>query len=343
MSFNVRARTRMRRTVKIILALLLVLLFLSFLIYLYLQRYIIYSDTGARMEITPEYSAQPPNASISPNLIILSPQPSSSPTPTANNSQLEKINAFYVSASDLSGGITKADLDYNLAYFGCGALMLDMKPGSGILSYTSSLDAAVSAGASGSDTSELINQLGSVYTIAQISCLCDDTFADSGNALVDKNGAVWQDESEQSWLDPTKEECLNYIVSVSREIANMGFHEIVFTDLCYPTTGSVNSIAYTTEHSPQVLTDFAQKLTSSLSDLNIVISFEPESAESGGSSGQQLDKLVSYFKRFYLDTDDTAELSVLSGSLGIKEGLETALVQISDNPAADGYGRVTVK
>ena len=125
---------------------------------------------------------------------------------------------------------------------GTKGVVLPMKTPDGKLGYVSRLPQAMDWDASSGDPTrnqairEVTGQ-DDLHTVALISCLADNR-AGRDLALLRESGSPWVDKSGQSWLDPDKEATLVYLSEICREVAALGFDELVLTDLTCPREGT---------------------------------------------------------------------------------------------------------
>ncbi len=84
------------------------------------------------------------------------------------------------------------------------------------------------------------------YPIARVVCFKDAVLAPARPALAirAKGGGVWRDRKGLAWLDANNRATWDYILDVSREAAAMGFLEIQFDYVRFPTDGNVDSAVY---------------------------------------------------------------------------------------------------
>lgn len=119
-----------------------------------------------------------------------------------------------------------------------------------------------------------------IYTIARITTFQDDTavltFPDL--ALKNKQGGVWRDWKGVAWLDMTNPLTWEVPIAKAREAAAIGFDEIQFDYIRFPSDGNTNNIQYynlTTEQKKyQKLTEFYQFMAESLKDSNVPLSVD---------------------------------------------------------------------
>ena len=127
---------------------------------------------------------------------------------------------------------------------GTRGVVLSMKSPDGKLGYVSRLPRAMDWGASSGDPARnqairAITAREDLHTVALISCLADDRAGqDRDLALLRESGSPWTDPSGQVWLDPAREDTLSYLTEICREVAALGFDELVLTDLSCPREGA---------------------------------------------------------------------------------------------------------
>ena len=85
-----------------------------------------------------------------------------------------------------------------------------------------------------------------IYTIARLVCFKDPIRArlDPELAVMDKNGATWADSSGVAWLNPYNTDSWEYIATVAKEAAKVGFDEIQLDYVRFPADGNLGQIDY---------------------------------------------------------------------------------------------------
>ncbi len=131
----------------------------------------------------------------------------------------------------------------------CDTVVLPMQNEDGSLNYVSRLPLAVESGASWGDPARnqmlrALNERADVHTVAEISCLRDRVLIQNDPALSLRrvSGSPWRDGAEYGWLDPAERRVEAYLIGVCRELADLGFDEIVLTHCAYPTEGAVECL-----------------------------------------------------------------------------------------------------
>ncbi len=85
-----------------------------------------------------------------------------------------------------------------------------------------------------------------VYTIARLCVFHDADLAHARPdlALRTPEGELWKDRSGGAWTDPYRREVWDYIVAVAVEVAALGFDEVQFDYVRFPTDGDLSRIVY---------------------------------------------------------------------------------------------------
>lgn len=132
------------------------------------------------------------------------------------------------------------------------AMVIDVKDDWGQVTYSSSVPMVKELG---SDSSEIIKDIkqvmetlkqNDIYPIARIVTFKDDIAATAKPELAIKNkeGKVWRDYKKVAWLNPYIKESWEYPISIAEEAADLGFKEIQFDYVRFPTDGNRKLIDY---------------------------------------------------------------------------------------------------
>ncbi|GJJ03360.1 GTP-binding protein [Duganella rhizosphaerae] len=122
------------------------------------------------------------------------------------------------------------------------ALVIDVKSDRGMIPYASTVALAERIGAQKvrtvRDMPALIAQLRqrNIYLIARIVVFKDDPLANARPELALKNrqGELWRDGEQLSWVDPMRQEVWQYNLDIAEEAARLGFDEIQFDYVRFP-------------------------------------------------------------------------------------------------------------
>ncbi len=129
------------------------------------------------------------------------------------------------------------------------AIVIDVKDYTGRISFEVSDPVLKSIGAEEkrvSDIREFIEELHqkNIYVIARISVFQDAYLAKKRPdlAVKRKDGKVWKDFKGIAWLNPASQEVWDYTVKIAKETEAVGFDELNFDYIRYPSDGNMKDI-----------------------------------------------------------------------------------------------------
>ena len=313
----------------ILLAFCLFLLILA----IWLQRYMVYSETGGELVLPWETPSSQSAPAEEPPAVV---EETGSAPYTSND-----LRAVELSVSDLLAG--KADAV--LRESGANALIVEMKAAAGTLYWSSgnalaqSLD--VIAPESG-DVSAALADLKSrgVTLIAKVNCFRDNTLGGAEDyALHDRNGALWSDGGCY-WADPENETVQDYLAALVQELPGLGFDEILLTGAGYPTEGHLELLPQRDFSAMSaVLAAFYEKAGAFSGESRPVLSIEADTdtvtrAESA-VSGQSVSLLLHSGQRVWVAADGETDLTLVFTSEELLRGALVLEVKAFDAANAD--------
>ncbi|WP_054876815.1 putative glycoside hydrolase [Oxobacter pfennigii] len=164
------------------------------------------------------------------------------------------------------------------------AMVIDVKDDNGEISYKSSVplvkeletDKTVKI----KDIKAVIQRLDEnyIYPIARIVVFKDNIAATQKPefAIKSKDGSVWRDYKKVAWINPYIKEAWEYPISIAEEAADMGFKEIQFDYVRFPTDGNRSLIDYgeagTDRTMSQSISEFLSYARERLSKKGVVVS-----------------------------------------------------------------------
>ena len=85
-----------------------------------------------------------------------------------------------------------------------------------------------------------------IYTIARIVVFQDSGLAETnpGAVIKNKTGGIWRDRRGFAWADPASKEAWDNVVSVSKRALDVGFDEINYDYIRFPTDGNLENMVY---------------------------------------------------------------------------------------------------
>jgi hypothetical protein len=161
------------------------------------------------------------------------------------------------------------------------ALVIDVKGDRGIVPYKSAVKLAADVGAQKiitvKDVKELIKSLKEkgIYTIARIVVFKDNLLGIARPDLTIKtaDGTIWKDRENLIWVDPSKREVWDYVISIAVEAAQIGFDEVQFDYVRFPDKkGLAFSIPNTEENRVNAISGFLSEARKQLLPYNVFLS-----------------------------------------------------------------------
>ena len=110
----------------------------------------------------------------------------------------------------------------------------------------------------------------SIYVIARQTVFQDPLLAEKKIewAIKSKSGEVWRDNKNLAWVDPTQQGVWGYNLAIAKEAIRLGFDEINFDYVRFPSDGNMSQVVYTTGDKPkyEVMGEFYRFLSDGLKD-----------------------------------------------------------------------------
>ena len=371
-----RGRRKKLNVLGIVVGALAVLLLLIVVLFFGLQKYIVFGHDGISvvLPVSQATDSQEDGAAVGMeakleqvSAAISITEPDYSDVSARAGEGLSDFIGIYVPAEDVSLSGVGRYVDV-MSNYNANALVLEVKPVSGQLVWSSSSEIAAAYSTNGTvDLAALVaalrQQNSGIYLVAQISCCLDAMLASRSptTALCLNTGAAYVD-SEGAWLDPYNETVSQYIIELCEDLISIGFDELLLKSLCMPITDQ--AIGYQVElsstPSPEAaICGLAMTITNALEGYDVPVSaiLDTTSLRSGlaAQSGQNLELFGKVFDRLcsatdsawrsnvdlslideYLELGDTAQRYVPIMEY-IPEGYSTSIVRVPESvlPAAD--------
>jgi hypothetical protein len=326
-----------------LVAVLAVLLLLVLAGYFVLQRYLIYTDSGARLELPFLSLREDPEGGDTLNVIVedgsAAGQEDQASADTAQT-ETQPTRAVWLPLSALDEGTVQTQV----ASAGGNAVVLDMKGTDGLLAYHSDQALADRAGANfadedGSRASALqaLNESG-LYTVARVACFQDNrlSYADWTMNILTNSGYVWTDQAGVRWTSPARAEVRDYLTAIAVELAQMGFDEILLDWAGYPTDGQLGWIrvgdAYPTGALDEVIGPFYEQVAQALAPYDAKLSIRTTAQALAGTddlTGQTAANLTAWADRIWVAPAEGLDPAALLQAAGV-ERPEERLVLLVD-------------
>ena len=196
----------------------------------------------------------------------------------------ESVKAVYATGWVMGTPSLRKSMIESLKENGFNAIVIDIKDEAGQLTYDSKVQTAVDIKASKTmvrDIVSVINELkeNDIFVIGRIVTFKDPIYALKVDSAAYKmeDGSTWKDYGGRSWPNPYNEESWEYPIALAKEAAELGFQEIQFDYIRFPSSeGKVKNIAFgfdsATKSKADVICGFLEKVMEELSGYNIPVS-----------------------------------------------------------------------
>ncbi len=220
-------------------------------------------------------------------------------------SEKVKVKAIYLTG--VSAGSTKV-LDKYIDIINrteLNAVVIDIKD-NGVVNYPSTVPAVAENGlfVKYFNPEKVIKKLhdNNIHVIARLVCFRDEAFAlkNPGLAVKRTDGSLWKEDKKNNkgaWTNPYKEEVWKYNIDIAKEAVSLGFDEIQFDYVRFP-TAKASEVSYG-ENLPakaDAICSFLKLASQELHDLGVSVSADvfgiiAESKSDGENIGQDLERV----------------------------------------------------
>ncbi|MBQ9973664.1 MAG: hypothetical protein IJP02_01760 [Oscillospiraceae bacterium] len=316
-----RGRTRARKAAGVAAGAVVILLVLVVVGLLIGQRYIVYTDEGVHLDIPflrGDEQTPPALSGVSVEIIP-------GPEEEAHAAAPYTVRAVFMSVDELLSGGAQA-----VTRRGANTVVLDMKHPDGTLGYTSGLTLAQNADAPAERIDELIGTLheADIRAVARVSCFRDDRLGRREEyALLTNSGYCWNyDPVGLYWISAGRPAVREYVADVVKELALLGFDEVLLEDWGYPTQGELGWLRRGEDYSPDRLNTavdaFADLVCQGTEGTDTTVSFYVPAGVLDGTdpySGITPELLARMEGRIWLKEKEAADLHGLAVQLGMEE------------------------
>jgi len=163
------------------------------------------------------------------------------------------------------------------------AIVVDVKSDRGWLAYPSASVEAQRGAAYHPEVMDINEFLSlcrekGIYTIARLVIFKDSTLTTAYPewTVRTEDGDLWTDLEGSSWGDPFRQEVQDYNIAIAKEVAMLGFDELQFDYLRFPSDGTIQEARYaqesTLESRCKTMSDFCARLRSELGPYAVLLS-----------------------------------------------------------------------
>lgn len=331
-------KQKKRRPALIASIVVLTLIAVALLLFYGLQKYIVITNDGLHLDI-PMLSGSTSRIEVNDegqNVRVFTPveielieaeADYGSIKAIAGENLTDAVKAVFIPASRFSADTVRSEaagLEYG------NALVIEVKPNSGALVYNSKVEFAQAYGTAGqADLAALVKEIKDgekdVYLVAEVNCLID-TLVPGRNpkvALKTADGASFEN-AEGAWVDPYNAEYRRYIVSLCKELSDMGFDEIELNGVKQPAVEEGTVLVYPSTSNPNVTASaacsgFAMSMARSLKGISAAVSvrLNSDAAFAYGTdevSGQNAELFFKLYDRIYYYVDSYNAASAIESA-----------------------------
>ena len=244
MSIPYRHRRILNRLGVAALFLLLVFLVVWLCWVVWIQRFVVYTSSGAKLDFSQSsyeisgVEAAPPAANVDVSIFY-----NEGADAIDTTKEMTQLSGYYITSDMYKENLSDVMLQIERLPNSV-PIMVDMKGPFGTFFYNSKLNEAIPSQSTDipavAQLLDRINKKG-FYKIARISSLRDRTFGEnhvtSGLYMLSRAG-LWMDTGGMFWLDPTNATTITWISSVVLELKEMGFDEVLLDDFRFPCRSS---------------------------------------------------------------------------------------------------------
>lgn len=241
MNIPYRTRQTLKRVAVISLIVILALALVWLCWFVWLKRFVVYTRDGAVLDFSlsqqiPEGQPKPQQEDLPPVSIYFNEGDNAIST----SKDLQQLQGYYADRAALIAGIDQVSQQIRGLERGT-PVMLDVKSATGNFFYSTAVSENLDSKVDITAMDALIQDLADsgVYLIARLPALRDRMYGlhNVNEGVFDTRGAyLYRDEGGCYWLNPARQNVLNYLVETVQELKSLGFDEVVLDYFDFPDT-----------------------------------------------------------------------------------------------------------
>lgn len=313
MKLTYRTRRRLHRLGVAIGYLLLAALIIGICWVIWLERFVVYTDDGVRLDFDYTSPAGTTQIAQPPEEATVAIYYNEGEDQINTSSELTQLRGYYATTSMLASSVDNVASTIDSLPAG-SAIMLELKNGYGSFFYSSKLTGAPTTDQLDvTKVDELIQKLAAkdIYLIARVPAFRDRAYGlehTTYGLAVSSGGYLWAGDDNCYWLNPTSNGALSWLISITTELKDLGFDEVVFTDFCFPDTDNITFDSSMTRQ--EALEAAAETLVSTCATSKFAVSFESANPAFNLPEGRT---------RLYLTNVDASDAAQVSESTTVAD------------------------
>lgn len=194
-----------------------------------------------------------------------------------------KVKGIYVTGPVAGSKEKMSELVHLVESTKLNAMVIDIKNDSGEITYKMDYDKAKNIGAVKNyipDMKSFIADLKekNIYLIARIVVFKDPILAEeiASYSIKNKDGTTFRDNQGLAWLNPYNREVWKYVLNIAANAADLGFDEIQFDYIRFPTASGMENVTFGAEENllskQDIITQFTQCASNFLKKRGVKVS-----------------------------------------------------------------------
>lgn len=220
----------------------------------------------------------------------------------------EPMYAIYMSQCVVGTPSFRADLVDLIERTSLNAVVIDIKDYSGTIAFETKdkrFEDAALANCGARDMAAFIQELHdkNIYVIGRITVFQDPfytkKFPEQAVQSISRPGEPWEDHKGLAFVDVSSTEFWEYIVALSKEAYAVGFDELNYDYVRYPSDGNMKDAQYVNDNKAEALETFFAYLHEHVAPIGVVMSADlfgyTTVLTDDLGIGQQLERALPYF------------------------------------------------
>lgn len=311
MNLSYKTRRRLQNLGIFTLILLLLIIVVWAVWMLWLDRYVVYTSEGAKLDFSLSVEELSGEVAVKPNTDeTISIYYNEGDNAVNTSTELTQIIGYYIDADMMANEMDLVLEQVQLLPVGT-PVMIDMKDDWGYFYYSTSVSSHSANKVDADMLKDLLRQLqrSGCYLIARVSAFRDYFFGlENVNYGLSHSSRryLWQDSGRCYWLNPSSEGTLAYLIQIATEIKALGFDELVFSNFYFPNTTDI----YFSGDKVSSLSNAANRLVSTCGSGSFCISFVSNTPDFTLPEGRT---------RLYLENQSASAVNTLAQSTTVPD------------------------